>query len=208
MKIIALCLALVASLACSEAALGLDEIAQGFVDRLPVEELKEWVHEKYENDEDFQELVAYLGSDHFVAINEHILSHQWMQDFIQYLKDNGIPPQFQKTLHSLFRLPHHHNPKFNTKEKPEVDWELLHLVQEAAEIVKPHVEELTAYYESIKDEPKAKEFIAKLKAKDCEEFAVEYVYPFQNFQELIQILEEGNLPVTQILKWIKDTLWG
>jgi len=220
MKCIALCLVLVASVACTEIhhhGLGLDEIVQGFVDRFPVAEIKEWAHDKYHNDADFQELAWYLRSRHFQKIGKHIHKHKWMKAFIEYLEDNGIPPQSQnQDLLSLFGLPPQ-NPKFNAMGElgelgqvgdPHVHWELRHLAEEAAEIIKPHLAELAAYAESIKDEKKAKEFVRKIKARSCEEFAVDHVYPFRNFQQYIHILEQGNLPLHRGLWWIAEKLWG
>jgi len=212
MKCVALCLVLLATLTGSKADKGLGDIINGLVEIMPMDDLQNWLIEKYTGDVDFQTLVKYLGSDHFRKIDDHILDHQWQYDFILWLESEGLTViSTMNTVRELLGLPAYHPPtvvSITKFEKPDIEWELLHLIEEVGKILEPHAEEIKAYWESVKDEPKLAELLEKLKSDDCKEFAVDYVYEFQEFKEFIELLKDGNLPMDEILEGIYNSLWG
>jgi len=220
MKFFALCLLLVAALSQTEAEKGLDEIAQGLADRLPLKELEDWVVNAFVFDEDFGKLVKYLSGPHYATIDAHIQKNQWQYDFLQYIEANNIPIiNGLNKLRELLGLPDItpptgrsllmiNNKANHNKDKPEVDWELLHLAEQIAAIIKPHQDELVEYLKSVADEPKVVEFVGKLKSNEAKTFAVEYVGGLQEFRELLEILKEGNLPMDEVVDFIKQLLWG
>jgi len=203
---------LVASLAGSKADMTLPQIVEGFVKLLPVEDLQNWATEKYISDVDFQTLIKYLGSEHFRKIDDHVLDHQWQYDYLMWLESEGLEiiPTLN-VIRSLLGLPEYHPPtvvSITSFEKPDIEWELMHLIEELNAIMEPHAEAIQEYVNSVKDEPKVKEVEARIKAEECREFAVDYVYPQTEVQELIELITEGNIPMQQILEAIANALWG
>jgi len=200
---------------------------KGLVAILPTEELKAWAKDTYANDEDAKELVKYFRGSHFANWDGYRWTLDSWLNFVGELDDGGVPtrdllnairkflgmtPIPENSLKNIQPLNLKHN-QAATKvirkiiallDKPDIEWELSHLVVEVGKILKPHQEKIEEYLiEKIQNDASVQKLIGYIASEKFEQY-IKDMQAKQEVLEFVQLLKEGNIPVEKIAKTLCD----
>jgi len=182
---------------------------QEFVAILPWEAIKEWVMDKYLNDEDFKKLVEYLQGEHFQSVDAYLIKDPWPVSYLSYLVDNGVTNAFEvaNEVRNMLGLPPIEKPKqeVTALPPPDIEWDLLHLAEELSKIIETVGPELQEWYERKKDDVHLIALYNFFKDDKTRAFA-NYAMAGTEFNELLDLLRKGNIPVEEIIAVIKHIL--
>jgi len=192
----------------------------------PLEELKKWAQDKLKNDKDAQKYVEYIKSDHAKAFDTWQFKDTAIYDYFDYLKKGSVP--IYEAMNKLRKkIGYPEIPKRPSSEEgeeeeispiiailallvdpPNIEWELLHLYNEANKIVEPHSEKIKEWILEKMLNDKNIQGLYKYIASERYEDIIIHIMKSKEYREYLGLLKKGKLPVDEwhkqacaIFKW-------
>jgi len=171
---------------------------------LPIERVTEWTKRKLDFDLNAKELLKYLKSDHFKAINEHLWKSPDMVDFVQFLEDNGVRAregflQFYRKFDLFYTIPGEvpniqpMTPKWISK--PLILWDLKVLDEELEALVTTETRRQVMLWAVAKSRSEnIRRLRESLRSEKFENIFI-HLNESKQFQEFVELLKKGNLDI-------------
>jgi len=191
---------------------------------LPKDKIVEWGVDKMYNDPDAQKFLEYLSSEHFAQVDDCAQKSDEVYEFLDYLEDEELEAyQLLNLIRRFIGLPEiqprnrivqikHHSKKslrdnivamiklLTGPAPPEIEWDLLHLLEEIAQIVKPHA---NAILNKLLEKLNADKHIQRLYDRITSN-KTEAIYHHMDksdaFHEFLELLRQGNLDVDRAIQ--------
>jgi len=188
---------------------------------VPVEELKKWGQDKVKNDKDAQKYIEYIKSDHHKAIDKWQFQDTAIYDYFDYLKKGSVP--IYETLNKLRKriglpdIPKRPSADLELEEQvispimailavlvdpPNIDWELLHLYNEAGKIMEPHQEKIKEWIVEKMLNDKHIQGLYRYIASERYEDIIIHMMKSKEYRQYLDLLRKGKLPIDE---WFKQT---